>query len=714
MVEAFVQGGRTSYVTADTPFTAANSSVHVFNSGVQPVVAHSLEVHSMGCGWSPTVPAPPITLKSDDGEGRPEISLGAIDWNGPPVKVASTASTVEVDVMPFLSRAQEGGPFDAYFTALSDLGAEFVRFSPWYGYPRVVVTELTPPDCTATKPATNWNSSLFDAIMSDFMLAVCGPDAVSGKCKHSVAQQISTMPSWLYVGGINASDLPADPWQYHGMDTYNAGTALVDETCKAMAGYMARVVSHYTNGGFHDDCGHWHASGLHYKWKVLSVLNEDEHHTGAARYTRCFDQIKLAVRQVNPTIIFAGPEGATYTAYEIDPANHQDKDPSLVPEILSLHQGTSGWDGNWDGFFLDVDSALAGVHNLTLLRDMLAPKSEFVTNELITFMYTWCDRKSADVLFEKYPDLKRSHAGACPDWQDPRSHSVKVNRKTLGWNAAAASFAYAYGQLALQGFKYVGQDQLIGGPWPDNEPSVSCLDWKTGQPNAKYYAISMLADALGAGPKSFFNISVRVPPPPPPPPPEKPIITLADCAAKAKGCAKANFVSFSAHNNECSWFEKCVYSEPGGWPPLNVSHTFGPTYGTYTSQVVKSTGSHKVGATAKGLCMESKKYASQNCSLTSPGSWDTRPGYNQELPVSPVFALPFIVHEDAAKGILIVAKSDRGVEAVLTDPPNGTTALVLEGVGPEPGFAPPFEKTVGADGRLSLGPFGVAIVSFGK
>lgn len=112
--------------------------------------------------------------------------------------------------------------------------------------------------------------------------------------------------------------------------------------------------------------------------------------------------------------------------------------------------------------------------------------------------------------------------------------------------------------------------------------------------------------------------------------------------------------------------------------------------------------------------MESKKYASQNCSLTSPGSWDTRPGYNQELPVSPVFALPFMVHEDAAKGILIVAKSDRGVEVVLTDPPNGTTALVLEGVGPEPGFAPPFEKAVGADGRLSLGPFGVAIVSFGK
>ena len=66
--------------------------------------------------------------------------------------------------MPFLSRSHEGGTFDAYFTALSDLGAEFVRYSPWYPYPKVVVAELDPPDCTADKPATNWNSTLLDGI----------------------------------------------------------------------------------------------------------------------------------------------------------------------------------------------------------------------------------------------------------------------------------------------------------------------------------------------------------------------------------------------------------------------------------------------------------------------------------------------------------------------------------------------------------------------
>eukprot|EP01045_Picozoa_sp_COSAG04_P034109 COSAG04_NODE_7331_length_1146_cov_1.227316_1_plen_146_part_00 len=137
--------------------------------------------------------------------------------------------------MPFLGRTPEGGPFDAYYEALSDLGAEYVRYAPWYPYPRVVVTELSPPDCTATKPATNWNSTHFDAIMRDFMAAVCGPDAVNGKCKHSVVQQLSTMPSWLYVDGTDPKTINPDPWQYNGFADYNHGTKLKDESCKPMA-----------------------------------------------------------------------------------------------------------------------------------------------------------------------------------------------------------------------------------------------------------------------------------------------------------------------------------------------------------------------------------------------------------------------------------------------------------------------------------------------
>ena len=97
----------------------------------------------------------------------------SIDWGSEFVRTR-TAATVEVDVMPFLARADFGGPFDAYYQALSDLGAEYVRYSPWFMNPRGVVPELTPSDCTPEKPATNWNSTYFDEIMRDFMHAVCG------------------------------------------------------------------------------------------------------------------------------------------------------------------------------------------------------------------------------------------------------------------------------------------------------------------------------------------------------------------------------------------------------------------------------------------------------------------------------------------------------------------------------------------------------------
>jgi hypothetical protein len=355
-----------------------------------------------------------------------DITIEEIDWAGKPLVTAPTASTVEVDVMPFLGRARPecekagkctAGPFNGYYEALQDLGAEYVRYAPWYPYPKVVVTELYPPDCTAMKPATNWNSTNFDAIMRDFMSAVCGPDAVSGKCDHSVVQQLSTMPSWLYVGGTDPkTGINQNMWEYNGFADYNHGTALKDESCKPMAAYMARLVCHYTSGGHHDTCGHWHPSGFHYTWTGLSVLNENEHKTGAQRYTKCFDEIKKAVRQCNPTIFFAGPEGTGYTDYLIDPKNHEGGDASLIPDILSLHQGFSAGGGgaSYEKFFSDVDGTIPGVRSMVALRDKLAPKTgfkfgapQFVTNEFIPFMNDWCDPDSAAALFEQHPELER-------------------------------------------------------------------------------------------------------------------------------------------------------------------------------------------------------------------------------------------------------------------------------------------------------------------
>ena len=58
-----------------------------------------------------------------------------VEWGAPPLRSATIAATVEVDIMPFLARGVDtGGPFDAYFEALQGLGNSYVRFAPWFPY----------------------------------------------------------------------------------------------------------------------------------------------------------------------------------------------------------------------------------------------------------------------------------------------------------------------------------------------------------------------------------------------------------------------------------------------------------------------------------------------------------------------------------------------------------------------------------------------------
>ena len=155
-----------------------------------------------------------------------------VDWTKP-VRTVTTAATVEVDIMPHLARVAEGGSFDGYFTALQDMGNAYVRFSPWYGYPKVAVTELQKADCKGK--GSSWNSTLLDEITSDFMTAVCGPLAANGVCEKnlSVVPQLSTMPAWMYKSdGINrTAKMPDNPWHFPSGDFEYyvvAGQPLVD------------------------------------------------------------------------------------------------------------------------------------------------------------------------------------------------------------------------------------------------------------------------------------------------------------------------------------------------------------------------------------------------------------------------------------------------------------------------------------------------------
>ena len=94
--------------------------------------------------------------------------------------------------------------------------------------------------------------------------------------------------------------------------------------------------------------------------------------------------------------------------------------------------------------------------------------TEMVLNEFIPFVRDWCDCNGLEHLCggQRFP-------ATCPSWQDPATaggdpnlahgKGIGMNKQTWSWHAAAAVFAYGWATLAELQYKYVGQDQLIGG-----------------------------------------------------------------------------------------------------------------------------------------------------------------------------------------------------------------------------------------------------------
>jgi hypothetical protein len=164
-----------------------------------------------------------------------------------PTMVSRSTPTLQVVGNPMLRRgaAMHNGSFDA----LHQLGADYVRYVPWFPYPKLAVAELKPP----TDKETSWGFSLIDPMTIDFFEATKG---------HSVIMNFSTIPQWMWKTD-NPVDYPQDPDQVGW--SYGGGTELRDKTLKELTGYYTRLISWYTKGGFTDELGKFHRSGYTYK-----------------------------------------------------------------------------------------------------------------------------------------------------------------------------------------------------------------------------------------------------------------------------------------------------------------------------------------------------------------------------------------------------------------------------------------------------------------
>ncbi len=104
-----------------------------------------------------------------------------IKWDNQ-VSISKTTATLQLVENP---RVRNSSPIhQQIFKALKELGADYVRYVPWFPYPQLAVAELKPP----AEGKTYWDFTLPDSTMAAFMNATEG---------HSIVINFSTTPAWM-------------------------------------------------------------------------------------------------------------------------------------------------------------------------------------------------------------------------------------------------------------------------------------------------------------------------------------------------------------------------------------------------------------------------------------------------------------------------------------------------------------------------------------
>ncbi len=372
----------------------------------------------------------------------------------------TTVPTLQVVVNPLLRRSSP--IHDRVFEELRQLGADYVRFVPWFPYPHDSIAALYPP----ADGKTSWNFTSIDPFTLDFLNATQG---------HPVMLNFSTIPPWMFKADrfVPYPDNPDQPiWNYQ------VGTELRDPTLKELGDYFARLVAWYTQGGFTDEFGVWHESGHHFKIDYWEVLNEPdfEHDTTAGQYTARYDAIVAAIRSVNPDLKFVGLSLATpgrhpeFFEYFLDPRNHR---PGTPLDMISYHfyavpAPDETPDVEQHTYFAQADGFIATVRFIESIRRRLAPDTQTTINEIGVIR--------ADDLMQFMPG------------------HVAQEIPAVYWNMAGAVYAYIFAHLAQLGIEIAGESQLVG--YPSQFPSVSMVDWNTGAPNARLRVLELLIRRL--------------------------------------------------------------------------------------------------------------------------------------------------------------------------------------------------------------------------
>lgn len=175
----------------------------------------------------------------------------AIDWQSAG-SISKTTPTLQVVVNPMIRR--ESPIHDHVYSALRNLNTDYVRFVPWFPYPKLGVAELEAP----AGGKTSWDFSLIDPLVEDFKKATRG---------RSTILNFSTTPEWMWqptlpwsikdgtlqvAGGDNALAASGTDWTDYTFtaDVTPLETGASNGSPYAQAGWLVRMQDTGNGYGF--------------------------------------------------------------------------------------------------------------------------------------------------------------------------------------------------------------------------------------------------------------------------------------------------------------------------------------------------------------------------------------------------------------------------------------------------------------------------------
>eukprot|EP01084_Bolivina_argentea_P144857 254050_1 len=373
------------------------------------------------------------------------------------------------------------------------VNSETFKYDPCMNTTKSFDIQLT---CNITNyQYSNWNLSTYmNQIVSGFYKAL-------ENSNKTTVFNIGAVPNYFYPNieyGQNINDNPFDTSPKYSFPGGSLTPQIVDNIGK----YFANIISYYKNGGFIDIYGNKYTSNYSLPIKLIEITNDADQYVCASVncYTQIYDSTVMNIKNMinDPDMQFMGlsityePYNSTWFEYFLNKSNHMNNGKDIPIDYISFHY----WNGvnnvtvnepnGWYVFFNSTDAWIDEVKNIILpIRDRLSPNTKI--------------------------DIDEVGIGGPPNYNNPNGYS------SLWDTVNAAHFAYLFSKASIIGLDVIGWSTLTGYPdltydefpyepnYPNGIESFSqasaMLDYKTGEPNNKYWTIKMLVDNFKVGDK---------------------------------------------------------------------------------------------------------------------------------------------------------------------------------------------------------------------